>query len=229
MKSLKRFIYPAFIAIFLIGAFSCNKEELKPVLSFASKPGYQANDTVLAVGDTIKVLLDITWNGKHRITEVVLNVNDQLAGKYPLDVDEGQFSFTIVKGLPDVEVWDFTVSDEGGNVQTIRLTLTKDPNSLYGGLKYYDSIYLGAQGNPDRPGFLSLTNSTYYRLEGAYLNQSMVEVIFYFDEAHPIWPERLYFIISISLHSAQTLLISPDKQEVHLPCFRFSFNNPAGR
>lgn len=182
MKSLNKLIYTAIIAIFLTGAFSCNKEELKPVLSFVSEPGYQANDTILSVGDTIKVLLDITWNGKHRITEIVLNMNDQLAGKYPIDVDQGQFSFNIVKGLSEVEVWDFTVSDEGGNMQTITLTLTKDPNSLYSGLKYYDSIFLGAQANNSKPGFLSLSGSTYYRLDGAFMNQDKVDIIFYWDE-----------------------------------------------
>ena len=183
MKTLKKSILPALLAILLIGSFSCNKDELKPVLSFAAVPGYQANDTILAVGDTIKVLLDITWNGKHRITEIVLNVNDQLAGKYPVDIDEGQLSFTIVKGLSETEVWDFTISDEGGNMQTISLTLTKDPNSLYSGLSYYDSIYLGAQANISRPGFLSLTNSTYYRLDAAYLHQDKVEFIFYYDDS----------------------------------------------
>ena len=92
MKSLGSFIYKSLIALILIAGFSCNKEELKPVVSLANNPGYQANDTILSVGDTIKVLLDISWNGTHRVKEVMLNVNDQLAGKYPIDIDQGQFS-----------------------------------------------------------------------------------------------------------------------------------------
>jgi len=182
MKSIKRGYFGLIAISLILGTFSCDKEKLKPVVVFADEPGYQANDTMLAVGDTIKVLLDLTWNGKHRINDVELRVNDQLAGKYDVDIDEGQFSIIIVKGLSETELWDFIISDEGGNTTTITLTLTKDPNSVFSGLKYFDSIYLGAQSNPTRPGFLSISNSTYYRLEAAYQNQALIDLLFYYDE-----------------------------------------------
>lgn len=182
IKLFKRGLYWTLMALIISGVFSCDKEKLKPVVSFADEPGYQANDTMLSVGDTIKVLLDITWNGKHKVTSVELNVNDQLAGKYTIDVDQGRFSITIIKGLPETELWDFTISDEGGNTATITLSLTRDPDSRYSGLKYFDSINLGAQSSLSRSGFMSIENSTYYRLEAAFQNQSAIDLLFYYDE-----------------------------------------------
>ena len=165
-----------------LGFLSCNKENLEPVLSFAIVPGYLANDTTLEIGDTVKVMLDITWNGKHRVKQVEMMVNDQLAGDYQIDMDTGQFSITIVKGLPDSEIWDFKITDEGGNSNTASLTLTKDPNSAYSAIKYYDSILLGAQSNLNRPGFMSLINATYYNLDGAYQNSSLIDLLFYYND-----------------------------------------------
>ncbi len=168
---------------FAFGFFSCNKEEMKPVVVLANDLGYQVNDTILAVGDTIKVRLDLTWNGTHKIKEVVIKKNDQLVGNYQLDIDTGRFDITIIKGLAETEIWDFTVNDEGGNSSTISLILTKDPNSLYGGLKYFDSVYLGSQSNINRPGFMSLSSAAYYTLDGAFANQSKIDLLFYYNES----------------------------------------------
>jgi hypothetical protein len=182
MISIRKSLFGLIIASIIIGSFSCDKEKMKPIVKLAEKSGYQAKDTMLAVGDTIKVLLDMTWNGKNKVNDIELRVNDQLAGKYSVDIDQGQFSINIVKGLSDPEIWDFIVSDDGGNVTTISLKLTKDPDSKYSGLKYFDSIYLGAQSNPTRPGFVSIMNSTYYRLEAAFQNQAVIDLLFYYDE-----------------------------------------------
>ncbi len=182
MKSTRTASFGIVIALLFLGFLSCDKEKMEPVLSFAIEPGYLANDTILEIGDTVKVMLDITWNGKHKVNQVEMMVNDQLAGDYQIDMDAGQFSITIVKGLPETEVWDFKITDEGGNSNTISLTLTKDPNSVYSAIKYYDSIYLGAQSNINRPGFMSIINATYYNLDGAYQNSSVIDFLFYYSE-----------------------------------------------
>lgn len=182
MKQVRNILSVAIIASFIFGFFSCDKEKMAPIVNFVNEPGYQVNDTVLAVGDTIKVLLDMTWNGKNRIKEVEMKVNDQVVGKNQIDIDQGKFSITIIKGLPETEIWDFIITDEAGNSASLSLTLTKDPNSIYSGLTYFDSIFLGAQSNVARPGFMSLSNATYYTLEAAFMNQSLVDLLFYFDE-----------------------------------------------
>jgi len=182
MKASRKLIYGLLIAVFFIGFSSCDKEKMQPIISFAIEPGYLANDTILEVGDTIKVMLDITWNGKHRVTGVELMVNDKIAGEYPIDMDTGQFSITLIKGLPETEVWDFTITDAGNNSSTITLILSKDPNSKYSGLKYFDSISLGAQSHVNKQGFMSLEHSTYYNLDGAFANQEKIDLIFYCDD-----------------------------------------------
>ncbi len=167
----------------ILGFFSCNKEKLQPVVSLVDEPGYQDKDTMLAVGDTIKVLIEYTWNGKHKVSEIEMKVNERTIGNYQIDQEQGQFNITIIKGLAETEIWDFTIIDVGGNSATISMNLTKDPNSIYKGVKYYDSIFLGAQANISKPGFMSISGSTYYTLEGAFNNQSKVDFFFYYNSS----------------------------------------------
>jgi len=170
-----------FTGLFL-GFYSCDKEKMQPVVFLANEPGFQVNDTMLALGDTVKVLIDYTWNGKHRIKEIELRLNDQVLGTYQRDEENGQFGATLVKGISEEEIWDFTVTDDGGNSAVLTLKLTLDPNSQYHAIKYYDNIFLGAQSNILRPGFMSLVHATYYNLDGAYQNQSKIDFFFYYDE-----------------------------------------------
>ena len=137
---------------------------------------------MLSLGDTIKVLLDYTWNGKNLISEIALNQNDQTVGSYTVDREQGQIGVNIVKGLPQMEIWDFIVKDNGGHQAILSLTLTLDPGSQNKPIKYYDNITLGAQSNLTRPGFMSLTNATYYNLDGAFQNQSVIDFFFYYDD-----------------------------------------------
>jgi len=182
MKRVKGILSVSLILVLVTGFISCEKNRIPPVISIAEAEGFQSNDTILAVGDTIKVLIDFTWNGVHKVLDMEMKVNDQVAGKYKIDKEQGQFSVTIVKGLAETEVWDFVITDTGGNTASTILTLTKDPDSRYGGVKYFDSVSLGAQLNTTRPGFMSVALATYYNIDAAFLNQEKVDLFFYYDD-----------------------------------------------
>lgn len=183
MKRVKEILYAGLVLLSVTVFISCEKNRIPPVISMAEAEGFQSTDTMLSVGDTIKVLIDFTWNGVHKVMDMEMRVNEKVAGTYKIDKEQGQFSVTIVKGLEETEVWDFIITDSGGNTASTTLTLTKDPNSRYGGVKYFDSVSLGAQLNTTRPGFMSVALATYYNLDAAFLNQGKVDLFFFYGSA----------------------------------------------
>jgi hypothetical protein len=181
MKRTNRLLYLLLIISLAFGIYSCDKEKLKPVAYLVDEPGYQNKDTILAVGDTIKVLIEYTWNGKHKIKNLEVTVNDKSVGAYVINDEQGQFSLSLIKGLDENETWDFKLIDDDGNYIIVTLNLTKDPNSLYNGITYFDSIILGAQSNVSINGFMSMSHLSYYTIDGAFRNQSDIDFFFYYD------------------------------------------------
>ena len=127
---------------------SCNKDEdLPPAIQLKTTAGYTYEETMLAVGDSVKVGILAESNGTVNITNLNVRVNDQLVYDEGYNVVDLEMDFTISKGLADEELWVFTVKDKDGNTASVSILLTKDPDSGFNPIISYYSITLGAQEN----------------------------------------------------------------------------------
>jgi len=171
-----------FIAVFLVFlSSSCEKNMGDPSISFLEADGFVSIDTMLMVGDTVTLGVIIESNGTNNLQSLELLVSDQLLKTYTLDEDRGEYSFKIMKSASQEEVWEFILADSKGNRVSKKLTLTKDPNSIYGGILSYN-IKLGAQNNPIIPGFIAFTGPVLYDINSAFLHQSEIDLVYYYDE-----------------------------------------------
>lgn len=161
---------------------SCFRDAGDPVLEFVEGPGLVSADTMLMVGDTAKVGLLLKWNGKDDLTNLEVSVSDLLMSDYPVERNEGEYRFDLEKSASEREEWAFTLIDRKKHRVTRRITLTKDPNSLYGGVVAYQDITMGTQANPTLPGFLGLDGPSLYNESSAFINQAAVDCLVYY---HP--------------------------------------------
>ncbi len=181
MKRIINFssIFIALLIVFL--SSSCEKNMGDPSLSFLEADGFVSNDTMLMVGDTITVGVIIESNGTNNLQSLEVLVSDLLLNTYTLDQARGEYSFKIMKSTSQEEIWEFVLADSKGNRVSKQLSLTKDPNSIYGGILSYN-IKLGAQSNPNIPGFLAFNGPVLYDINSAFLHQSEIDLVYYFDE-----------------------------------------------
>lgn len=173
--------------VYILIAFSvfssCQKDMGPPGISFVEGEGFLSHDTMLMVGDTIKIGVVLEWNGTDQLRTLDVYASEQLLQSYHVDIfDRGEYSFNLLKSFSEEEIWKFTLIDEKGNEASASIVLSKDPNSNYGPVKYFDDIRLGAQNNVFIPGFLSLSGALSYDLEGAFQNQETVDLLYYHSD-----------------------------------------------
>lgn len=169
------------IGLALTVFYSCQKNYGDPMLAFKTGNGWVGRDTILKVTDTIKVGIEADWNGHDLLKSLEIRLNDELAGLQEIGNESANYNITLIKGAQETEVWEFLLSDAGDNTTSKKLTLTKDPNSLYGGVIYFSAIVLGAQNNTGKAGFLSFATNNTYRLDQAYINQDKIDMLCYYD------------------------------------------------
>ncbi|MEA1878108.1 MAG: hypothetical protein U9N86_14765 [Bacteroidota bacterium] len=183
MKSINILNSFVYILIAFSVFISCQKDMGPPNISFVEGEGFLSQDTMLMVGDTIKIGVVLEWNETDKLRTLDVYASEQLLQSYHLDIiDRGEYSFNLMKSFSEEELWKFTLIDEKGNEASASIVLSKDPNSIYGPVKYFDDIRLGAQNNVFIPGFLSLSGALRYDLEGAFQNQETVDLIYYHSD-----------------------------------------------
>lgn len=182
MKKINILVFLLLVGVVTGMISSCEKNMGPPTIDFLEADGFVSNDTILMVGDTITVGVLIEWNGANSLEKLDVIVSGQLLSSYMLEQDRGEYSFKLMKSASDEEVWEFLLQDSKGNTATKEITLRKDPNSIFGGLLRYDGMRLGAQANPTVPGFLSFDGPTLYDINSAFLKQSTIDLLYYYDD-----------------------------------------------
>ena len=170
------------LPILYLGLNSCEKNGGPPNIDLTVGEGFVAGDTILMVGDSVDVGIEVDWNGINNLKKLEVAVNQDIVSSTEISLDHAQFQITIVKGLADIETWVFTVYDEKGNEAKVSLVLSKDPDSEFGPVAYYNSIRIGAQENLNVPGFFGLEPAASYDLNTAFIQQSHIDLLFYYDE-----------------------------------------------
>jgi hypothetical protein len=173
------------LAILLVSLsiVSCNKDNGNPTIRFVTGPDFTGRDTIIKVNYTLKVGLEVAWNGVDQLQKLELVQNDALIQTFTISGDTARYDLNIIKGADQTEKWTFTVYDTKGNQSSISITLTKDPNSEYGEIVYYSPVVLGAQNNIAKAAFISFQTdpATLYNLDQAFINQSRIDLTFYSD------------------------------------------------
>jgi hypothetical protein len=179
-KRLLTVLAMAFISLMII---SCKKDNGTPTIKFVPGPGFTGKDTIIKVNQTLLVALQINWNGTDSLQTLDIQQNGVSAQQFPIAGDKISTRLEIIKGTDATEKWTFVAIDVKGNQSSVTLTLTKDPNSEVGAIFYYASVVLGAQNNTTRPGFISFQTqpATTYTLEGAFINQAKIDLLYYSD------------------------------------------------
>jgi len=168
---------------------SCSEQENQeypvPSIDFKTSEGYIYSDTTLALDQTILIGLEASTGSSVNLTHLHIDIqyDDEITS-----LDSGFSSATldydrsISKSSSELETWSFYVRDmDGRQSDTLSFTLSKSEESEYGAIKRYENVILGAQDHPDKGGFFSTLDGTIYSLNDAFLNQAIIDLIYYYD------------------------------------------------
>lgn len=178
------YILMALIGLLLV-AISCKKEtesNSPPKLSMISDSGYITKDTSLPVGARIKIGVEAIA-GAHNVTFLQVSCN---TGEKRILLDSGmncasfKYDLSVIKSVSQQEKWTFLVMDKDRNKDSISITFNRSASNNYGSINTYSAIELGAQSNTTSGSFLSLTSGNSYNLSEAFLNQALIDLIYYY-------------------------------------------------
>lgn len=164
------------------GCTKDNRSTLPPTIQFLHDSGYVSVDTSLIVGDHVTIGIE-AQSSEANITFFQVSVNN---GTRSILLDSGlnasslRYNLTVIKSASAYEKWTFLVMDRNRNLDSIQILLQKSDSSHYGKIKVYSQIELGAQENGTFGSFFSLHSGQVYSLAGAYQNQSLIDVIYYY-------------------------------------------------
>ncbi len=170
------------IALVLSG---CKKDETEypaPEVSFIAGDNYVSGDTTLALGELYKVGIRAS-NPNVNLTNFIIRVETDIVETYldsGMNTSELVYETYITKGLSEVENWTFIIRDKDGKSSEIGFVIKKDTTTEFGNISYFPSVTLGAQNNPTNS-FFSLSDGLTYNLDGAYLNQDLIDLCYYYD------------------------------------------------
>jgi hypothetical protein len=180
---MRKLIVPLLLSIVLL--MGCEKNEtdhIPPSIKFVTSPGFVHSDTVLAMGESYRVGI-IAENHEVNLTNFIIKVETDEMETY---LDSGmntaslQYEKTFVKGIKPVENWRFIIRDKEGKSAEVGFTISMDTTSSFGQVLYHPSVDLGAQNN-EFGNFYSLGLDSVFILENAFLNQSVIDMCYYYD------------------------------------------------
>ncbi|MDD4644875.1 MAG: hypothetical protein PHY99_02695 [Bacteroidales bacterium] len=162
---------------------SCSKDNGSPTIKFIAGQEFTGKDTVMLVADTLPVTVEISWNGTDVLETLEVRLDDATMQSVTVNETKATFDINLIKGAAQSEKWSFVVIDKSDNQAQINITLTKDPNSIYGAVTYNQSVNMGAQANSTKHGFLSLQTNQYFTLDQAFTNQPLIDLIYYSNQS----------------------------------------------
>ncbi|HRW62358.1 MAG TPA: hypothetical protein P5132_02665 [Bacteroidales bacterium] len=184
-----RLIFTAFLLfsfIFInLSLVSCDEESTsvqKPIIQFITDAGYVASDTTIATLDTIKVGINAAFDGVDKLTNFIAIKNGERFADLGFYQESYKWELEIVKGIEDVEEWEFIIRDFNGDMSGVSLTISKkDTVIAYNPIHQFLNVQLGAQSSSSYGSFFSLSTGQSYNLQAAYNNQGIIDLVYYYD------------------------------------------------
>jgi len=169
---------------FILPACKKDQSSVPPQIDFINDPAYLDKDTSLAVGDRITVGVNAS-GPENNITFFQVSFDN---GTRQILLDSGinypdlHYQLEIIKSSSATEKWTFLVMDRERNKDSVQIILSKSEANNYGDIITYEDVVLGAQDNTFGGSFFSFTGAEIYDLESAYMNQSLIDIIYYYDQ-----------------------------------------------
>lgn len=184
-KKSRKYLIPWILTGLISLNSSCSKNDSggdPPRIRFITDTGFVSHDTTLKTGQRIRIGLDAEGMDGN-ITFFQISVDN---GVRQIFLDSGlnsaglQYRLDIIKTVNPVEKWTFLVMDRNRNKDSIQLILNKSDSSHYGQIRSFADVLLGAQENSTAGSFFSPTTGFVYFLDMAFLNQSLIDLIYYY-------------------------------------------------
>lgn len=173
--------------LIMLGLFmSCEDDneivQIDPTINIIESPNYVSSDSMLSVGESFVIGIQAKSNGHAKLTNLIVFLN----GERYLDLGFYKDTYTkeieITKGLEDTDEWEFVIRDFDGNKASTEMTITKDPNIIYGEINEFLNVQLGAQSSLEYGSFFSFNNGLVYNLENAFHNQEIINLVYFYDD-----------------------------------------------
>lgn len=192
MRYAGYYITKLLIFCFLLpGSFvwnACRKENPVypvPSIDFNAGRGFLSHDTTLLLNDTIQVGVLAATNSDQELIHFHATVaRDTVFTSIDTALFTNHFTYSrrFIKGMAKKETWAFYVRDRfGRKSREILLSLMLDSASIFGNVKYYPSVILGAQSNPAAGSFFSLAEGKVLSQSEAFNVQRLINLVYYFD------------------------------------------------
>ena len=165
--------------------YACEPDEnnTAPTIQFIEEDGFVFTDSLLALGQTIKVGIN-AQKGSSNITLLQYKINsDGVIESVDSGVNTSSLIFekSITKNSSQQEIWTFFVKDLNGLSDQVSITFTKSDEVFYRDIISITSINLGAQNNDTLESFYSFDEEISYHLADAYNVQESINLLYYFD------------------------------------------------
>lgn len=184
MTKFRKILF-ALIAMSVLLLAACDKDTDRnpPTLQLLSGVNYTTDGTVAAIGQPLYFGIDVQC-GDANITNFTVKIKTSQGTRTVRDVGLNSRDFTVnenfFQGVDDTAQWIFMVMDKNRLTDSKTLTIYKDPNSTFGGIRHYPSIVMGMNENTQIGHFLDPTTGHVYLLDSATIMQSAIDILAYF-------------------------------------------------
>lgn len=166
---------------------SCEKNSsennTKPTITLKSGSSYVSKDTAIAAGSQITIGIQVSSTGGENLTNLVVKSNDTLKLlDYGFNAEVLEKDVVIIKNIVQTEIIKCIIRIAKGISDSISLILTKK-GVAYGQITTYQSVTLGGQSNSTNGSNVSLQNGQVYLQADAFVNQALIDILYYVNIA----------------------------------------------
>jgi len=158
-----------------------------PSIRFVTGPGFLSQDTVALLNESFRIGLSANTGSDEALTHLHITiVKDSLISAIDtaLFTNHLDYEREVTKGMAKNESWKFYVRDRDGRKSSeIVINIKLDAASTYASIQSIASVRLSAQNTSTPGSFYSFDANQSFSLSEAFANQSLVNILYYFDEA----------------------------------------------
>ncbi len=179
--------YKYFIVIILLILLSnCKKEEYNtssfPELSLKKGTVYTSTDNSVSGGEQITVGIFADAKEGENITNLIVKSDNERIIDEGVNAQSIDRDILITKNLDASQTITIIVRNKARNADSVSFVLTKTEDS-FGEIVRHTGIVMGAQDNSSIGGCFSISNGQVYTLSEAFSNQSLIDLIYYYDSS----------------------------------------------
>jgi hypothetical protein len=173
------------VTLLMLLHISCKQDELSvpPTIRLIAVEGNTLDGDTVEIGRPLKFRVEVTGLDAN-ITN--FTVKKHFNGQVHTVLDSGLNSagfeedFIFYQGVEEEVEWRFAVLDRARQEAGVTLTVYKDPNSQFGGVRTWSNVRMGYQNNTTYGQFFLPSTGAVYFGDSATLFQDMVDVLTYF-------------------------------------------------